>query len=143
MDRYRIAVGWKDGVKPGNIVGAIANEGGIDGDAIGHIRIHSTYSTIDLPKQIPADVLNALQKVRVVGRPLEIRRYSEDTQASPGNAARSGGKPRRRGAFGMKESAHRKDKSRKRPFSRRSKGNGKSFHKAAKNNRRKKSGRSE
>lgn len=141
MDRYRVSVGREDGVKPGNIVGAVANEGGIDGDAIGHIRIHSTYSTIDLPKQIPAHVLNALQKVRVAGRPLGLRLYSEDTQASRRSAVRSGGKSRRRGTFGKKESGHPKDKSGKRPFSRRTKGSGKPSHKASKDNRRKKNGR--
>ena len=47
MQRYRIEVGRADNVKPGNIVGAVANEGGIDGDQIGPISIYDDYSTVD------------------------------------------------------------------------------------------------
>ena len=46
MLRYRIEVGHADGVRPGNIVGAIANEGGISGSEIGPIEIRDSYSTI-------------------------------------------------------------------------------------------------
>ena len=47
MERYRIEVGKRDGVRPGNIVGAVANEAGIDGDFIGPIQIHDFHSTLE------------------------------------------------------------------------------------------------
>jgi len=56
MTRYRIEVGHRDKVKPGNIVGAVTNEGGIEGQHIGPIRIYNTHSTIDLPSGMPSDV---------------------------------------------------------------------------------------
>jgi len=72
MELFRIEVGHNDGVKPGNIVGAIANETGIDGDHIARIKIEETYSTVELPAGMPKDLFQALKKVRVAGKPLNI-----------------------------------------------------------------------
>ncbi|MDH4048645.1 MAG: DEAD/DEAH box helicase [Gammaproteobacteria bacterium] len=74
-DRYRIEVGHKHGVKPGNIVGAIANEAGLDGEHIGHIEIEADFSLVDLPVGMPKDIFMDLKKVRVCGEPLKITRY--------------------------------------------------------------------
>ena len=52
MERFRVAVGHRDRVKPGNLVGAIANESGLNGRMIGRIQIFDNYSLIDLPKGI-------------------------------------------------------------------------------------------
>jgi ATP-dependent RNA helicase DeaD len=70
---YRIAVGHAHGVLPGNIVGAIANEAGIDGKRIGHIDIREDHSYVDLPT-LPEEVLGQLQKVRVRGEEIRIAR---------------------------------------------------------------------
>ena len=51
MQRFRIEVGRRDGVRPGNIVGAVANEAGIEGDYIGPIQIHESFSTIDFTRR--------------------------------------------------------------------------------------------
>jgi ATP-dependent RNA helicase DeaD len=74
MEVYRIEVGHNHGVKPGNIVGAIANETGIDGDHIARIRIQDDFSTIELPAGMPKELLQELKKVRVVGQQLNISR---------------------------------------------------------------------
>ncbi len=70
--RYRIEVGHEHDVKPGNIVGAIANEAGLAGEHIGHISIEQSYSLVDLPSGMPRDILMDLKKVRVCGRPMKI-----------------------------------------------------------------------
>ncbi len=75
MEMFRIEVGHSDGVKPGNIVGAIANETGIDGDHIARIKIEENYSTVELPAGMPKDLFQALKKVRVVGKPLNISKF--------------------------------------------------------------------
>jgi len=85
--RYRIEVGKNQGALPKEIVGAIANEGGIDGRLIGQINLFDDYSTVELP-ELPADVLAALKRTRVRQLPLRIR------PAAPGE----GDKPRARGA---------------------------------------------
>ncbi len=77
MATYRIEVGYEDGVKPGNIVGAIANEGGVDSKFIGRIEIFEDYTVLDMPADLPADVLDTLTGVRVAGRPMRIRRDGE------------------------------------------------------------------
>jgi len=74
MDRFRVEVGHRDRVKPGNLVGAIANEAGLKGRMIGRIRIFENYSLVDLPKQMPEKVFQALKKVKVMNRELQINR---------------------------------------------------------------------
>jgi ATP-dependent RNA helicase DeaD len=77
MERYRIEVGKRLKTKPGNIVGAIANEAGIDAEFIGKIKIYDDYSTVDLPQGIPADMLHMLKKVRVSGEKLNISKMTD------------------------------------------------------------------
>jgi len=72
MARYRIEVGHQHEVKPGNIVGAIANEAGLDSENIGRIDIHDDYSLVDLPQGMPKEILNELKKVWVSGQQLKI-----------------------------------------------------------------------
>jgi ATP-dependent RNA helicase DeaD len=74
MERYRIEVGHQHGVKPGNIVGAIANEADLDSQYIGHIRILDDHSTVDLPAGMPVALYRHLQGVWVSGRRLQLSR---------------------------------------------------------------------
>mgnify|MGYP001286992714 CR=1 FL=1 len=76
MQRYRVEVGHRDRVKPGNLVGAIAGETGLQGRAIGRIQIFDNHSLVDLPKGMPEDVFNSLQRLRVMNRELQISRAS-------------------------------------------------------------------
>lgn len=78
MERFRVEVGHNDKVKPGNIVGAIANEGGLDSEHIGRIDIHDDYSTVDLPEGMPKDIFQDLQKTRVAGKPLRLAKLGEE-----------------------------------------------------------------
>jgi ATP-dependent RNA helicase DeaD len=70
--RYRIEVGKNQGALPKEIVGAIANEGGIDGKLIGQINLFDDYSTVELP-ELPADALDVLKRTRVRQFALKIR----------------------------------------------------------------------
>ena len=72
MDRFRIEVGHQHKVKPGNIVGAIANEADIDSKYIGRIDIFDAYSLVDLPEGMPKELLRELKAVRVAGQRLNI-----------------------------------------------------------------------
>ncbi len=74
MERFRLEVGWRDRVKPGNIVGAIASEAGISGRAIGRIRIYDTHSTVELPCGMPDQIFQDLRRLRVMNRELAISR---------------------------------------------------------------------
>jgi len=74
MDRFRVEVGWRDRIKPGNIVGAIANESGLNGRSIGRIQIFDTHSLVDLPKGMPDEVFQNLKRLKVLNRELQITR---------------------------------------------------------------------
>lgn len=80
MQTYRIEVGHTHGVKPGNIVGAIANEIGINAKNIGRIGIHDDYSVLDLPADLPKALLDHLKTVWVAGQQLRISRAGDERQ---------------------------------------------------------------
>lgn len=73
MERFIIDAGYSHDLKPGNIVGAIANEADIESCYIGSIEIHDEFSTVDLPEGMPREVLEILQKARVAGRKMDLR----------------------------------------------------------------------
>ncbi len=73
MQRYRIAVGRTHKVKPGDIVGALANEAGIASRHIGHIKLFDDFSTVDLPKTLAKETLRQLKTLRVRNQVLDIR----------------------------------------------------------------------
>jgi ATP-dependent RNA helicase DeaD len=106
--RYRIEVGHEHGVKPGNIVGAIANEAGLDGEHIGHIEIDQTFSLVDLPAGMPRDIFMDLKKVRVCGRPMKITMLGEHEKPPAGN--RKHGKPKTKAKTKPKAKAKAKAK---------------------------------
>ena len=72
--RYRIEVGREHGATPQNIVGAIANEAGVESRYIGRIEIFDDYSTVDLPDGMPAEIFQHLRRVRVRQHPMNISR---------------------------------------------------------------------
>jgi len=80
LERFRIEVGRDHGVTPGHIVGAIANEAGLDSCNIGRIQLYDKHSTVDLPRGMPRPVLRHLQRVRIFQQPLAIQR---DTGRQP------------------------------------------------------------
>ena len=80
METFRIEVGHNHGVKPGNIVGAIANETGIDGDHIARIRIEDQYSTVELPAGMPKELIEELKKIRVAGQQLNISKLDDNVK---------------------------------------------------------------
>ncbi|MBL8226258.1 MAG: DEAD/DEAH box helicase [Chromatiales bacterium] len=86
MARYWIGVGRAHGVKPGNIVGAIANEAGISNRDIGRVEIRDEFSFVELPADLPADRLQHLQGVWVSGRQLRIA----PDRGPPAGAAEAG-----------------------------------------------------
>jgi len=94
MCRYIIDVGRDNGVGVGNIVGAVANEANIDSRYIGQIQLFDQVTAIDLPDGMPKDVLQHLKKVRVCGRPLNIRE-AEGAELPTGGDSRPPRRPRK------------------------------------------------
>ena len=99
METFRISVGYRHGVKPGNIVGAIANEAGLEARFIGRIDIHDEHSVLDLPADMPADVLGHLQKVWVAGQQLNMMRMDPEQARAESEAKARAPRPPRDGGF--------------------------------------------
>lgn len=72
MERYRIEVGRRHGVRAGNIVGAISNEAGLDSKHIGHIDINQEFSLVDLPYGMPKEIFRLLKRTWVKSQQMAI-----------------------------------------------------------------------
>ena len=103
METFRVEVGHMHGVKPGNIVGAIANEAELDSKHIGRITIREDHSLVDLPEGMPPEILQHLKKAWVAGQRLRISRGTagephgerdEATGQRGPRAPRTGAKPK-------------------------------------------------
>ncbi|MEM9908023.1 MAG: DEAD/DEAH box helicase [Cyanobacteria bacterium P01_D01_bin.44] len=88
MERYRIEVGRQHGVKPGNIVGAIANEVDLESRYIGRIKLYDRFSTVDLPQGMPKPVLKHLKTVQICGQALKIAPVKKTDSPSRGSKSR-------------------------------------------------------
>jgi ATP-dependent RNA helicase DeaD len=74
MELFRIEVGHNHEVEPRNIVGAIANEAGLDAQNIGRIDIQDDHSLVELPAGMPKPIFADLKKAWVCGQKLNISR---------------------------------------------------------------------
>ena len=81
METFRIEVGRDHQIKPANIVGAIANEVGIDSSYIGRIQIFDDFSTVDMVVGMPREMFDTLKQVKVAGRRLNISRFDENASS--------------------------------------------------------------
>ncbi|MDQ2765636.1 MAG: DEAD/DEAH box helicase [Gemmatimonadota bacterium] len=76
--RLYIGAGRKAKVRPGDLVGAIANEAGIDAGAIGAVQISDRYSLVEVPEEIADDVIAALQATTIKGKRVQVRRDRDE-----------------------------------------------------------------
>ncbi len=97
MQTYRVEVGKNHGVEVKNIVGAIANEAGIDSKDIGRINLQDDYSTVDLPQGMPKDLFQQLRKVWVVNKQLELSLVNNNDASAPSDGENTRRKPKRSG----------------------------------------------
>lgn len=98
--RYRVDVGYKHGIKPGNIVGAIANTADLNSDYIGQIDIFNDFSTVDLPAGMPPAVITLLQNAQIANRPMSIRPVSDKDVENSDSDAPNRTRSKREGARG-------------------------------------------
>ncbi|MBD8058834.1 DEAD/DEAH box helicase [Cellulomonas sp. JH27-2] len=91
--RWRVAVGHRDGVQPGALVGALTGEGGLTGKDVGKIDIFGSFSLVDIPGGLTPDALDRLGRARVAGRPLRIRMDSGPRSDGPARAGHHASRP--------------------------------------------------
>ncbi len=79
MVTYRLDVGATHGAEPRHIVGAIANEAGVESQYIQNIEITTNHTTVDLPEGMPKEIEKHLKSVRVMGQKLQLRQFTGNT----------------------------------------------------------------
>jgi ATP-dependent RNA helicase DeaD len=104
---YRISVGKRHRVEPRQIVGAIANEGGLGRDDFGHIDIRGDHSLVELPADLPPETFAALERTRISGKLIEL--------TADGDRAESG-RPTYTGKGGDKKPFGKKKPRTKKPL---------------------------
>ena len=77
MTRLYFSVGRRRGVGPGDLVGAIAGEAKIPGGVIGAIEITDQFSLVEVPESYADQVIRAMSRASIKGRPVAVRRERE------------------------------------------------------------------
>lgn len=96
MATYRIEVGKRHKVEPRQIVGALANEGGLSRGDFGYISIKPDFSIVELPADLPSGTLERLSGTRISGKLIEIKADSGPPRQRPGGHRKGGGYQGRR-----------------------------------------------
>ncbi|AGF72181.1 DEAD/DEAH box helicase [Corynebacterium halotolerans] len=96
---YRLAVGKRQHVRPGAIVGALANEGGLSSKDFGRITIAVDHTLVELPKDMPNSVLDKLSDTRISGELIKIERDSGGGRPPRRDRDDRGGRGGGRGGF--------------------------------------------
>ena len=69
-----VGAGRKAGIRPGDLVGAIANEANVSSSAIGAIEIADRFSLVEVPEQMADDIIEALRGTTIKGKRVTVRR---------------------------------------------------------------------
>lgn len=101
MTTYRINVGRRQHVRPGAIVGAIANEGGLSSKDFGHIDIRGDHTLVELPSNLPQQVMDNLADTRISGQLIGLQ-VDDGTSVDDGDDYRGGRDDRRGGRGGFR-----------------------------------------
>jgi ATP-dependent RNA helicase DeaD len=105
--RWRVAVGHRDGVQPGALVGALTGEGGLTGKDLGKIDIFGSFSLVDIPGGLSPEAMDRLSRTRVAGRPLRIRIDSGPRADGPHDGPRhEGSRHESRSGYGASRPSH-------------------------------------
>ncbi|HLM67107.1 MAG TPA: DbpA RNA binding domain-containing protein, partial [Longimicrobium sp.] len=86
-----IGIGRRRGVRPADIVGAIAGEANVPGDSIGAIEITDQFTLVDVNESDADRVIKALEGAQIRGRPVSVRRSREDRGEGGGGGYQGGG----------------------------------------------------
>ncbi|HEV7486520.1 MAG TPA: DEAD/DEAH box helicase [Thermoanaerobaculia bacterium] len=104
--RLSMAVGKKDGIRPADVVGSIANEAGISGREIGPIDIRDEITYVSIPLRLRDDVIAKLAGAKFRGRPVSLKVAGAE---APSDRPKFGGPP---------EARFRRDEAPRKPFDR-------------------------
>ncbi|WP_437279740.1 DEAD/DEAH box helicase [Sorangium sp. So ce375] len=90
--RLYVSAGRAAGIRPADLVGAIANEASLSSRDIGAIEIADGFSTVEVPAEAADTVIEALRATRLKGRKVQVRRDDAGARGARGGAAEARGK---------------------------------------------------
>lgn len=111
FNTYRLAIGHQQRIKPGQIIAALANEGGLSGESFGRIDIRDDHTLVELTG-LDADALTDLAAIRIRGRRLDLT-PSEERASDRAQRAKAGRRPRSRREWGDHKPGRRKVEDRR------------------------------
>ena len=115
FDTYRLDVGKRQHVRPGAIVGALANEGGLNSKDFGRITIGGDFTLVELPKNLDQSVLDRLEDTRISGQLINIQRdHGAPARDRGGRSGYRGGRDDDRGGRGRGRGGYRGGRGRDR-----------------------------
>ena len=77
MTKLHIAAGRAAGIRPGDLVGAIANEAGLDSRVLGAIEVADKFSLVEVPRDMAESIIGALSRTRIKGNKVAVREFRE------------------------------------------------------------------
>jgi ATP-dependent RNA helicase DeaD len=83
MTRLYVGAGREAGVRPGDLVGAIAGETGVDSSVVGSIEIADRFSIVEVQKELADDIIAALRRTKIRGRKVAVN-FDRGIKRAPG-----------------------------------------------------------
>ena len=77
MAKVYIGAGKRAGIRPGDLVGAIANETGLNSNVIGAVQVMDRFSLVEVPAVLTREVIGALGRARIKGQKVAVRLFLE------------------------------------------------------------------
>ncbi len=77
MARVYIGAGREAGIRPGDLVGAIANEVKVNSSVIGAIEVEERFSLVDVPESLAPRIIQQLSRARIKGRKVSVRIFRD------------------------------------------------------------------
>ena len=77
MVKVYIGAGKDAGIRPGDLVGAIANEAGLNSNVIGAVEVMDRFSLVEVPEVLAREIIETLSRTRIKGQKVAVRLFLE------------------------------------------------------------------
>jgi ATP-dependent RNA helicase DeaD len=75
MAKVYIGAGREAGIRPGDLVGAIANESGLNSNVIGAVEVMDRFSLVEVPEVLAREIIETLGRTRIKGQKVAVRLF--------------------------------------------------------------------
>ena len=82
MAKVYIGAGREAGIRPGDLVGAIANEAGLNSNVIGVVEVMDRFSLVEVPEVLAREIIETLSRTRIKGQKVAVRLFLEQPRGA-------------------------------------------------------------